>query len=105
MGAATTTTPERPRPMFLSADSRKLSYRSKSGTVLTLQLTNSKAADTLKQVAQKDQASQGAPNAGAEEGKEEKKAMWPGVFDTLSFWAAEAVEIAFFGPYDEPTPK
>ena len=86
--------------MFLSADNRKISYRSKSGNVLTLQLTNSRAAESLKQVAKKDQAR----NA-TSEGKEEQKAMWPGVFDTLSFWAAEAVEIAFFGPYDEPRPK
>ncbi|KAF7193692.1 hypothetical protein HII31_05038 [Pseudocercospora fuligena] len=104
MGATTTQTSERPRPMFLSADSRKLSYRSKSGHVLTLQLSNSKAADSLKQVAEKDQAKQGARNA-ASEGKEKQEAMWPGVFDTLSFWAAEAVEIAFFGPYDEPRVK
>ncbi|KXT00413.1 hypothetical protein AC578_3344 [Pseudocercospora eumusae] len=106
---ATTTvtqTTHTPRPMFLSADARKLSYRSKSGHVLTLQLTNSKAADNPKQVAEKDQPKQGATNAASEaKEKQKQEAMWPGLFDTLSFWAAEAVEIAFFGPYDEPRGK
>ncbi|KXS97269.1 hypothetical protein AC579_1608 [Pseudocercospora musae] len=105
MRATTTQTAEPPRPMFLSPDTRKLSYRSKSRHVLTLQCSNSKAADNLKQVAEKDQAKQRAKNAASVAKEKQEATLWPGLFDTLSFWAAEAVEIAFFGPYHEPFVK
>ncbi|KAF2173367.1 hypothetical protein M409DRAFT_15652 [Zasmidium cellare ATCC 36951] len=89
MGA---TTPATERPMFLSADKRKISYRSKNGSTITLEFKNKNSP------AQKA----GAIECEAELDAEGKQNLWLGVYDTLSFWVMEAMEIAAFGPYDEP---
>ncbi|GIZ48374.1 hypothetical protein CKM354_001143700 [Cercospora kikuchii] len=87
--------------MLLSPDNRKISYRS-NGNVITLELKNSKAVEKLQQVAKR-----GIAQENSEQGqkKQESEGLWAGLFDTLSFWVMEGVEIAAFGPYDEPAPK
>lgn len=82
--------------MFLSADKRKISYRSKNGNLITLELKNSKAAESLAKmgITSKD-----------EQNKQEGPGLWAGLFDTISFYVMEGVEIAAFGPYDEPATK
>ncbi|WPB06886.1 uncharacterized protein RHO25_011546 [Cercospora beticola] len=101
MGATTATTSES-RPMLLSPDNRKISYRSKNGNVITLELKNSKAVESLQQVAKRGIAQE---NSEQDQKKQESEGLWAGLFDTLSFWVMEGVEIAAFGPYDEPAPK
>ncbi|KAK4497724.1 hypothetical protein PRZ48_010377 [Zasmidium cellare] len=109
MGA---TTPAVERPMFLSADKRKISYRSKNGSTITLEFKNknSPAVDGLRELSKKNPV----PNAESKitatvngqeldaEGKQQQQNLWLGVYDTLSFWVMEAMEIAAFGPYDDP---
>jgi len=137
------------RPVLLSADSRRISYKSRSGRVLTLEMRSSRAGlptlASLKAAAQQQQQQQqqlqqlqlsqdastsvqsqalqtqqqkqlaaaadaktgpaaqaAALVAQANNTDESAAGMWPELFDTLSFWCMEAVEIACFGPYEEP---
>ena len=87
------------RPITLSADHRTISYTSKTGKTLTVKLGNSKnAIDTLCEVSDRSAKP-------LQEGPSLKKianqGLWPAVYDAMSFWVLEAVEIATFGPYDE----
>lgn len=107
MGA---TTPATERPMFLSADKRKISYRSKNGSTITLEFKNknSQAVEGLTQLSKKYPAPNAEQKAAIARGEvdavvaEGKENLWLGVYDTLSFWVMEAMEIAAFGPYDDP---
>lgn len=83
--------------MFLSADKRKISYKSKNGNLITLELKNSKAEESLQKV-----ANMGISQA---DKQPECQGLWAGIFDTLSFYVAEGIEIAAFGMYDEPVTK
>lgn len=108
MGAPT---PATERPMFLSADKRKISYRSKNGSTITLEFKNknSKAVEGLTQLSKKYPPQNAEQKPGMLEGEvgavdaEGKENLWLGVYDTLSFWVMEAMEIAAFGPYDDPS--
>lgn len=104
MGAPTTATENQQRPVFLSADKRKLSYRSKSGNVFTVELRNSKAADSLRELEKKyDSKPSKDATAGDLAAKEsDATASWPGIFDTIAMLIEESLEVACFGPYDEP---
>lgn len=99
MGA---TTPATETPMFLSADKRKISYRSKNGNTITLEFKNknSPAADSLRELSKKNPVQKA--DISVDETAEGKQNLWLGVYDTLSFWVMEAMEIAAFGPYDDP---
>ncbi|KAM3414046.1 hypothetical protein BST61_g10707 [Cercospora zeina] len=101
MRATTATTPE-PHPMLLSSSKRKISYRSRNGNVITLELKNSKAVESLQDVAKR-----GIPRgkSAQDQTTQDSQGLWAGLFDTLSFCVMEGVEIAAFGPYDEPAPK
>lgn len=88
--------------MFLSADKRKISYRSKNGNLITLELKNSKAVESLQKVAEMGIASKGSKDG---QNKQDNPGLWAGLFDTISFYVMEGVEIAAFGPYDEPVTK
>ncbi|KAK4613429.1 hypothetical protein CLAFUW4_09300 [Fulvia fulva] len=104
MGAATTPAVE--RPMFLSADQRKISYQSKGGITITLEFKNSKAIESLRTFTQQNTADKPENMTvtvdGVTKPREENQGLWMGIYDTLSFWCMEAMEVAAFGPYDEP---
>lgn len=97
---ATTATTPCARPMFLSADKRTISYASKRGSLITLELKNSNAVKSVQEVAKMGIAQKAA--GGEEQNKEESPGYWAALLDTLSFYVMEGVEIAAFGPYDEP---
>lgn len=93
--------------MFLSADKRKISYRSKNGSTITLEFKNknSPAADSLRALSQKhpvQDANLNTADPDNESNIDGKPNLWLGLYDTLSFWCMEAMEIAAFGPYDDP---
>lgn len=92
-------TPTAERPMFLSADKRKLSYRSKSGRVLTLELKNSNAINSLQQLDKKYPKDGTTTTITVD--KIPSAGLWPQLFDTLSLYVEEAIEVACFGPYDD----
>lgn len=96
--ATTATTPC--GPMFLSADKRTISYASNRGSLITLELKNSNAVKSVQEVAKMGIAQKAA--GGEEQNKEESPGYWAALLDTLSFYVMEGVEIAAFGPYDEP---
>lgn len=88
------------RPVVLSADNRTLSYTSKNGQTVTFELRNgasSKAADSLRDVAVRDNRDPSTPTTQGD-GDEGVVAT---IYDSLTFMVMEAVEIAVFGPYDE----
>lgn len=89
--------------MFLSADKRKISYRSKNGSMVTLSFQNpsSKATDCPSDGAREDLTKEGGAEAGMQ-AQTHPSELWAGLYDSLSFWVGEAVEIACFGPHDEP---
>lgn len=96
---ATTATTPYARPMFLSADERTISNH---GSLITLELKNSNAVKSVQEVANMGIAQKAA---GREEQNKEKGPgymYWAALLDTLSFYVMEGVEIAAFGPYDEP---
>lgn len=93
---APATMPDR-RPMLLSPDQRRISYTSKNGNTITLEMKDSKAANGLRNIAKQHSTEEKAAGT-----SDSKQGVWPGVYDTLSFWIAEAVEIAAFGPYTDP---
>lgn len=98
---ATTATTPCARPMFLSADKRTISYASNRGSLITLELKkNSNAVKSVQDVAKMGIAQKAA--GGEEQNKEESPGYWAALLDTLSFYVMEGVEIAAFGPYDEP---
>lgn len=108
MGAATTPAPAvdnaRPaRPSLLSARTRTISYR-KNGEILTLELTNSKAAASLRELAKKNPTTEQDKKFIADVEQAEAGGVVATVYDALSFWVMEAMEIAMFGPYDEVQP-
>lgn len=86
--------------MFLSADKRTISYASTRGSLITLELKNSNAVKSVQEVAKMGIAQKAA--GGEEQNKEESPGYWAALLDTLSFYVMEGVEIAAFGPYDEP---
>lgn len=104
MGATTTTTSAHagdiPKPTFLSADKRKISYRSKNGNLLTMELKNSKSADNIHETPKESETSKTVAVVPSD-----AQSRWAGLYDTLSFWVMEGVEICTFGAYDEPQPK
>ncbi|CAK4004833.1 Hypothetical predicted protein [Lecanosticta acicola] len=103
MGAPTTATETQQRPMVLSADKRKISYRSKNGNLFTLELKNSKAEDSLRSLKKKydSKIPQDVPN-GEDAAKDNGSTLWPGLYDTIAMLIEESLEVACFGPYDEP---
>jgi hypothetical protein len=107
MGAATTPAPAvdtaaRPaRPSLRST--RTISYR-KNGDLITLELSNSKAAESLRELAKKNPATEQDKKFIADVEKAEAGGFVATVYDTLSFWVMEAMEIAMFGPYSEVQP-
>lgn len=86
--------------MFLSADKRTISYASNRGSLITLELKNSNAVKSVQESAKMGIAQKAA--GGEEQNKEESPGYWAALLDTLSFYVMEGVEIAAFGPYDEP---
>ena len=94
------------RPIILSADHRKISYTSKTGKTVTLQLRNSgKAVESLRELSDRDTKTLEADleqSPSENDSSADSQGVWANVYDTLSFWVMEAVEVAAFGPYDEP---
>lgn len=82
--------------MFLSADKRTISYASNRGSLITLELKNSNAVKSVKEVAKMGIAQKAA--GGEEQNKEESPGYWAALLDTLSFYVMEGVEIAAFEP-------
>jgi hypothetical protein len=95
-----TTTPS--RPAFLSARTRTISYKRQNGNVVTLELTNSKAAESLRELAKKNPTTEQDKKFIDEVESGEPQGLVAGVYDALSIWIMDAIEIAMFGPYDEP---
>jgi hypothetical protein len=94
----TTTT----RPAFLSARTRTVSYKRQNGNVVTLDLHNSKAAESLRELAKKNPTTEQDKKFLAQvETGEPAQGLVAGVYDALSIWIMDAIEIAMFGPYDE----
>jgi len=83
--------------MVLSADKRKISYRSKNGNIFTIELKNSKAADSLRDNLKKESQDK----AGDDATPPVATGIWDGVYDTIAMMIEESLEIACFGPYDE----
>ncbi|CZT14496.1 uncharacterized protein RCC_00474 [Ramularia collo-cygni] len=105
MGAANTPAPAddnaRPvRPSLVSARSR-ISYRKNTGEVVTLDLTNSKAAESLRALSKTNVTTDVDRKFIADVENAEAGGFVSTVYDALSFWVMEAVEIAMFGPYEE----
>lgn len=86
------------RPMVLSPDKRKLSYHSKNGNIFTIELKNSKAADSLRDNLKKASTDK---NDDGTQVKSVSTGLWDGVYDTIAMMIEESLEIACFGPYDE----
>lgn len=106
MGADTTPAPAvntaRPaRPSLRSA--RTISYR-KNGDLITLELSNSKAAESLKELAKKNPTTENDRKFIADVENAEAGGLVATVYDALSFWVMEYMEIAMFGPYEETQP-
>ena len=95
MGAATT--PAIERPIFLSADKRKISYQSKGGNTITLEFKNSKAIDSLRSFTEQNERNKPENMTvtvdGVAKPREENQGLWMGIYDTLSFWCMEAMEV------------
>lgn len=93
MGAATTPAPEvdntRPtRPSLLSARTRTISYR-KNGDLVTLEITNSKAAESLKELAKKNPTTEQDRKFISDVENAEAGGFVSTVYDALSFWVME----------------
>lgn len=124
MGGATTPAPAvdnvRPvRPSLRSA--RTISYK-KNGDLVTLDLTNSKAAESLRALSKTNVTTDVDRKFIADVENAEAGGFVSTVYDALSFWvmgmflfarhvgtkltcSEEAVEIAMFGPYEEVRPS
>ncbi|SMY25310.1 unnamed protein product [Zymoseptoria tritici ST99CH_1A5] len=92
------------RPAFLSARTRTISYKRQNGNVVTLDLhKDSKAAESLRELAKKNPTTEQDKKFLAQvESGEPAQGLVAGVYDALSIWIMDAIEIAMFGPYDEP---
>lgn len=93
MGAATPPAPAvdnaRPtRPSLLSARTRTISYR-KNGDLVTLELSNSKAAESLRELAKKNPTTEQDRKFIADVENAEAGGIVSTVYDALSFWVME----------------
>jgi len=129
---STATTTSRPqRPGLITSDGRGISYKSKTGRTLTFEFkpNGTPGGEALAKLTALKAALPEVSTSGKKDGAVKKSHRLPekaeivvrtkdatesaevnpgillGIYDTLSFWCMEAVEVACWGPYDEAPPK